>query len=419
MNGEAVKSETGTLQSTSVPDDGLGDLLRELVGGWRKARTELGLPTTASFADVAKRVNVDRGTAQRLTRLGRLLEVGPADLAQFPGARAWHRVLAGVQQELGARHPAAVGLGTACDRFAEYLAQSGGRSAAVRHLTAGNGNGHSGGPVAPSDPQAARARWVDAAAESMGYLVDVRWDVQFVRESLAVADGLPRQLDVAFLNVLHHCRGRPGAMPLAFTRYARTPAFPGTVPSDTAATLPRPFHLLRAGTTRPAPVVLTTGDANRQTLFVEPQWTSLADPLDLALLQGDPTPFPSPWGTGIECLEFACINRHPCRRLVLDRFVSREKAATFIPSVGAFRSHGTLSHDEPWFDRLPQEGTIRRVGTPADAMADEPFPGYAAILAEAVAHLGWSPDDLVVYRAVIENPIPLATYTIMFDRVQP
>ena len=50
-------------------------------------------------------------------------------------------------------------------------------------------------------------------------------------------------------------------------------------------------------------------------------------------------------------------------------------------------------------------------------MAAEPFPGYAAIIAEALAHLGWDAEDLIVFRAVIDNPIPLATYTVMFDRV--
>ncbi len=431
MDARSVSGASAEGSDTALLPD-LGELLRRLVREWRIARSKMGLPAASSFADIARRLNVDRGTAQRLNRIGKLVDVGPADLEQFPGVRAWHSVVVGAGQALGASDPAVVALGSACEGFAAYLAAAGGSlSAVVRHLKAdgSNGSGAGGGPPAgeravpaaggsdAAEAIPARAAWVQAAADVMGYCIDVRVDVQLVRESAVPADGSPRELGLAMLNVLHGCRGRPGAMPLAFTRHARPPAFAGK--PDEGPAVPRPFQLLRSGTSRPAPAVLTTGDGTRHTMFVEPQWATSPNPLDLALLQHDPEPIPSPWGTSIEWLEFAGVNRHPCRRLVLDRLVSREKDALVVPSLAAFRSHNNLSHDEPWFDRLPQHGSVRRLGTPAEAAGDDPFPGYSEILAEALGVLAWPSDELIVYRAVVDDPIPLASYTLLFDRRRP
>ena len=429
------------------PTEGLTTMLRRLVAVWRATRVKLGLPMAASFTDIARRLDVDRGTAQRLNRIGKLADAGPGDLEQFPGVRAWHRVLVGAKQALGEDDLSVVALGQACEQFAEYLAAAGGsRSAVVRHLKGDGGNGmvpEAGQPPRDGVPlagtvagtsgsaavdggtaEARAAAWVRAAANVVGYCADVRLDVQMVRELPAPADGSPRYLELAMVNVLHGCRGRPGAMPLAFTRQARPPTFAAadaTTPLPPAH--PHPFRLLRAGTSRPTPTVLTTGDEVRHTIFVEPQWATSPDALDLALLQADPAPVPSPWGVALERLEFACVNRHPCRRLVLDRLVGREKDAVAIPSLGAFRSHHNLSHDEPWFDRLPQDGVVRRVGTVAEAIAlpdaEQPFPDYAAVLSEAVAELNWPAEELILYRATVENPIPLATYTLMFDHRKP
>jgi hypothetical protein len=77
------------------------------------------------------------------------------------------------------------------------------------------------------------------------------------------------------------------------------------------------------------------------------------------------------------------------------------------------------AHEEPWFDRIPEEAPLVRYGSVNDAIAVEPFAGYGDVMREALEKMKWDVDDLVVFRAVIENPIPLATYTVMFDKNTP
>ena len=137
------------------------------------------------------------------------------------------------------------------------------------------------------------------------------------------------------------------------------------------------------------------------------------------MLHEERAAFPSPWGTPHEWLEFSTVNRHPTRRLILDRFVTRDIAGKCATALRVFRSHSQLAHDEPWYDRIPEETPVVRVGSPAEAMRAEPFAGYAAVVAEALDRTGWDADDLVVFRADVENPIPFAMYSVLFDRVKP
>ena len=224
LDGRASVDESPSAAGAAF--DGGTEMLRRLVAEWRAARVKLGLATSATFTDVARKLDVDRGTAQRLNRVSRLAEVGAADLGHFPGVRAWNRVLAGVERVLGAEHPNYQTLSLACDHYAAWL--GGSRSAAVRRFASAapvpNGSpshptptAEAAGPAAGRE--SARARWVDAAAEVVGYGVDVRLDLVMVRET--AGDGR-RDVDLSTVNVLKGCRGGPAAMPLAFTRVGYT-----------------------------------------------------------------------------------------------------------------------------------------------------------------------------------------------------
>jgi len=160
-------------------------------------------------------------------------------------------------------------------------------------------------------------------------------------------------------------------------------------------------------------VQVFTSDAKRQTAFVKPQWTSMTKPLDVSLMHqsAGAIPWVNNW------LEFQTQNIHPCRRLILERIVSREIDAKCTASLRVYRSNEMIPHEEPWFHRIPDDTPLQRINSWDEAGKSEPINGYAALMAESLERLGWDTDDMVFFRAVIENPIPLAHYTVMFDRI--
>ena len=389
------------------------DALARLTAEWKSTWNQLGFSNASTIVDVAKQLEIDRGTAQRLSRIAKWPESEAANIAQFPGVRAWQRVLAGTKSALGSEHLSYQNLSLACDQFSKWLGEMGGsRSSAMRQIVSGN----NAGDIRFSRPEStrsqkldARSSWVESVIESFGYSVDVRLALQIERESKTSS---PSRMDLALIHVLKGCRGNLGALPISFSRAGYTGDRTEVQSSQNGNA--RSFHILNSATSKPAPVLVTTADSQHQTIFVEPNWTSMQQPLDLAILHEERQAILSPTGSQ-KYFEAATVNRHPNRKLVIERFVSRQIDATCTATLRAFRTQMILTSLEPWFDRIPEETKVQRVGTIQDAQSAEVFPGYASTLSEAMSLLNWDFDDFIVYRAEILNPMPLATYTIKFE----
>jgi hypothetical protein len=378
--------------------------LNRLVAEWRLARSKMGLGSTATVMDVAAKLEVDRGTAQRLNRISKLEDFTSTAVEFFPGVRAWNQILAGVERVLGADHPNYQTLALACDHYSAWINSKGGsRSAALRQSLQDQQETTGVMPEIPS--QTARAQWVQASAEIFGYLIETRMHTYLLRQT---PDLSPPRMDLASLEVLKNCRGKPHALPLA---WSRSTFQTGPITDQTH----RNFFVLRSLTSKPAPATLSTGNEYRHTVFVEPQWASMTEPLNLAHLHEGRGAIELPWGTDEEWFEFSTINRHPCRRLIIERVVCSDVDKRCVAALRVFRTHTMKAHEEPWFDRIPEDAPIQRIGSIDDAIASEPFAGYGEVMREALDKMKWDVSDLVVFRAVIENPIPLATYTVMFD----
>jgi hypothetical protein len=384
------------------------ETLNRLVAEWRLVRSKLGLGSSATVVEVAAKLEVDRGTAQRLSRISKLENFTPTAVEFFPGVRAWNQILAGVERILGAQHPNYQTLSLACDHYTAWINSMGGsRSAAMRQSLQDQQAATGILPEIPSDT--ARGQWVQASAEIFGYLIETRMHSQLLRYT---PDLNPPRMDLASLEVLKNCRGKPHALPLAWSRSTFST---GPTTDETR----RSFFVLRSLTSKPAPATLSTGTEYRHTVFVEPQWASMTEPLNIAHLHEGRGALEVPWGTQEEWFEFSTINRHPCRKLVIERVVCSDIDSKCVAALRVFRTHTMKAHEEPWFDRIPEDAPIQRIGSVDDAIAAEPFAGYGEVMREALEKMKWDVGDLIVFRAVVENPIPLATYTVMFDRHTP
>jgi hypothetical protein len=387
-------------EPTSALTEGrLVSVLRRLHAEWQSAAGGLKLSASSSFSEVATRLSLDRGTAQRLVRISRIPEVEASDLSHFPGVRAWVRVVSAVEAALGESDPRSQTLALAAQHFSECLNDMGGsKSAALRDLK-----------THPDmrDASDARAQWVNAAADIIGYSVGTRLYRQMIRKS---PDGAP-SMDLATLDALHQCRGLPHASPFVLGGYSI---------DDKGKVFERPsqpsYFVLPKFTSNPMPAILSTGDDTRQTIYIEPQWIALDEPLNVAFLREKVAAFGASWAED-DWFELSLLNRHPTRRLILERVVLREYDEQFTATFRCYRGNIAFAPGGPWYDRLPEPAKLVRIGSPREAEKHPaPYPGYAELSRETFSRLDWSDDDLVLYRAVIDNPIPFAKYATVFTR---
>ena len=393
--------------SPAAPHDELAAVLDRLVSEWREARAALGLSHGAPWSQVARRLELDRGTAQRLVRMGRFAETGAEDLVHVPGPQGWQRVLAGVERALGAQHAVHRRLSAACERYGKCLAALGGsKAAALRAISPQPGHGH---PRATAATQRARKRWFEAAVEGMGYRIETRIGLMIVRPC---ADD-PERLDLATLHAFFGCTGSRGALPFALTRFATkdgvTPV-PGSAAPESHA-----FVTLQSGTSTPPPALLFTGDAERQTVFIEPTWSESPTPLDVSLLQVELSASPSPWANDPPLLILNALNRHPVRRYVKQTLLHPDVERGTVARLAAYRDLAVYGQTRHWFDRLPEPARLEPF-----RLAPEPelegLPRFADLIAELRAKLDWDLDGFLGHRAVLEHPIPLARYAIEYER---
>lgn len=379
--------------------------VHRLASEWREARSAAGIPIGAAWSKVAAALALDRGTAQRLVRLASLERFVPGDLDYVPGTAGWQKVLSGIERTLGAEHPALVRLSLACDRFEEALGHFGGsKAAAKRALDAGEGRAAS--PIAVQRAERKDA-WIEAAAGYIGSRVERRVDLVFARCSPET----PGAVDITMVIVSQGCRGEPWALPFTLARFASQD---GDTPLQSSGG-PR-FRVLDSVTSSPPPAILTTGDAERQTVFIEPSWTETHRSLDVGIMLTSEATMPLPWLDDPKQLVLTALMRQPAMTFHNECYLDPRLAArSSVASYSAYRDLSVLGSTRHWFDRLPETAEIRRLEAFAPRAADAPFDGYDDLVAEVRRRLDWDLDGFAGYAATVDRPIPFARYSMEFD----
>lgn len=385
----------------------LEESVRRLASEWREAKQALGLPLGASWSQIADHLDLDRGTGQRLVRMAGMDRFTPGDLDYIPGTAAWQKVLAGIEGHLGPDHPAYARLSLACDRFDEVLGRFGGSKAAAKRVLESPAQSGERAPVAWRRAQS-KKRWIDAAADYVGFRVAQRCEFVFARQSPQD----PEKVDIAMAIVFLWCRGEPWAIPFTLARYASQD---GANPL-TSESAPR-FALLTSTTSSPPPAVLSTGDGDRQTVFIEPSWTELHAPLDIGIMLRIEQTMPVPWLDDPKQLILTSLMRQPCdvfrNECYLDPVLDD---ATYVNTYSAYRDLSVLGHTRHWFDRLPETATIEHIdGFTHRTPAAGPFPHFNKFVDEVERRLGWGLDKFAGYGVTIQDPIPFARYSMEFE----
>lgn len=408
----------------------LQGVLRRLHKDWNEAALAIKLRANSSYSDIARKLSVDRGTAQRLLRLLRTSEVDTVDLQHFPGVRAWTSVLNGLEGLIGESHDKFQRLSLAVDQFGKSLRDSGGsKQAVIRDLRKGPGaevaaggggagvavevQGGVGGAGFTGDKSDARSRWVVAAADMVGYCIDYRLHMQFLRRN----PEHPSRVDLATMDGFKGCRGVSNAAPFVIGRFAigsSTQLEDLEKPAEGRA-----FQILDSLTTKPIPAVLSIGGTQRQTILIEFPWDAMTNPVDLAVLNNEPSAAgdneaetPEDW------VELSLVHRHPSRNLILDRVVPASFEKDFNVTFRAYRTNIDSAPGGPWYDRMDETATLERLGSVVEAIdkGPEPFAGYRAVAQETLKRLGWGMEELILYRVHVRDPMPFAKYAIIFEK---
>lgn len=373
--------------------------LARLLGEWEEVRSLAGLGAGTTGSKIQALLGVDRGTAQRLVRIGRLGQVTLDDLEAIPGTAAWAGVLVGVERALGETHPNARRFAHAIDQFASSIEAFGGsRAAAVRAVREAANT--------PRDDKAEEARrsLAESFASLLGFSIDARLSVVLYRPQ----PDHPEVMDEAMLMSLLGCRGVPGSHPLTLRRFRTRDG--SALATSSAEQDARRFFLLRAGTSSPPPEILTAGNEQSQVVMVEPNWSERVSSLSVTSLVVDRGSGGMPWDEPPPILEVETLNRYPTRRLALVYLVHETIARGASASFGPFGDRRVDGLGRPWFDRIPDQTELRRTDAPFDLHSLPEIPQSHAILSEMFERLGWDAGEFVAYLAVVDDPIPLARY---------
>ncbi len=333
-------------------------------------------------------------------------------LARGPGVAAIRQLVRGAQSSGLTSEPSS-GLPVAADQIEEALRQIGVSQARLLRTL--------GGPVYESEPsspvpgeeQERRRRLFEAAADSLGRVMDTRAIVLMVRPR----PGRESTLQVFGGHGVIGYRARPDAMPLVIGRSIDPPS----ADQDHSSISPTPAPALLSGErvllefcTEPLALVTSRRHSREVHAVVEPR--TPGESADVVLASNAPDDDHNAMlGGGVQEMRFNV--RVPARGAVFDVYLERTLAMRCVPTLDLLlwpRESGSPRANN-WYDALPG-GPLPRVLGPGIRHAATDLYARHAQLTEALFELsGWDPEAFVGYRCQTLYPHWAGCYAMNFD----
>lgn len=397
----------------------LVQVLELLRSEWRHTSSDLGLSDSSTYKDIARIIDIDRGTAHRLVRVSRLETIRPDSLLHFPGVAGWKRVLAGLEKT-GLSETQLARLRELIGRFEGSIRSIGrSKSAVMRALQGGRRQLPRKRQDEPYDPaeselqvgeertseeqfHEARRVMLAGMAETTGYSVTTRFICSLIRPS----PGNPNRYDLAVAEAFRGCRGQPRALPFVVGV--------GFAASEGSNELGSQFEVLHAATSKPAPSVVSITEGRICTMMVEPQWTTMHQLMNLAVLSVHAQATTPPEETGTHGM--VLVNRHPTETLIIDLGLPATDDVDSTVSLSAYRALARQDLEGAWFDRLPDHATQHVIGTLKDWHESEPFGGFPVFAQDVCNRLDWDLSGHRFRRFIIRYPINFANYRVRYEK---
>ncbi|MDP1660418.1 MAG: hypothetical protein Q8L55_00755 [Phycisphaerales bacterium] len=387
-----------------------------------RAVIDLLSPPDRGASALAKKLNLDRATCQRI--VATIAEPTPdaRTLVNFPGIEGLRLFIDAVAK----RPKAAQGdrqiiesAANAIDSLESLLDQLKVSQRGLRRLL----EDHSVQPVEAAqaenewlgqDDVAARATLFNAAAHVVGRWTDTLVGVSIIRPVV----GSPKLTQSVQLRAHLGHHAHQTSVPLELGSRAQVHDTDKTVYTtlDEEGRSGPWGALVVPYCSRPLPRVTSRRIGGMVTHVVEREESSPDAPFDVVIANRTGTPEPHPATLTPAVGEVSSIVRYPSRRMLHDVFLHRDIARTCIP---ALETHLWTPTDTRlmarWSTRIPGGPKLQLLGQGLRVASTPAWDRYLDLLRYGFEHAGWNPDEFVGYRCEIEFPLWRCSYHFLFD----
>jgi len=373
-------------------------------------------PEHRSAAGLARALDLDRTSCQRLVSAVRGPYPGPSVIEALPGARALRTIIQEIKTRGLAPPERIEGADAAVERFDQAIASlAGSRAKLLQRLQAGGeAEGGVSADAGAADEDFPRRR---ALFESAAMLTG-RWSEAWVASYLYHPDPEDRDrllTNRAFGLLGHHAT--PEAVPLVIHNFSST---------DTDAPAPGLYRAAEGGppsapsvlkefTTSPVPLVSTANPREFLVQSIDLEEENPDAAIDLMMSATGSVPHPRTRDNQIEEL-WALVN-FPVRRLLLDAWLPREESRACIPSLATHLWGPDFATDESrrWQTRFARSPVLQLLGSGLASVRASANPRHTELTSTLFASAGLNPDDYTGVRCAVDYPIWRAGYCVTFD----
>lgn len=388
------------------------------------------LPAEARNASgLARFLNVDRTTCQRLVYIATRPYGGLTQVDRMPGVRGLRQLIdaarakgrkSRVEKEPLDAFEAAV------DRFEAALRDLGGsQSALLRRISATPLGASLPTPTISHTAVDAQRKLFDAAAELTGRSSEV-WLAVYVYSPLEQPAKMPgSMISVARAHGLIGHVARPDAVPLTFHNFTSKRA--DDAASDENAI--QPFHslnddadgndaaanVLREFSTDPPPVVSSRQPGEYLVQAIDQDPATVGGQIDLMF--GTRSIMPHPGLTPPRIEEVWAMINFPARRIVFDVYMHRDLARTCIPSLDLhlWRPDFAANIGDRWQTRFANGPRLELLGPGAANAHTRAYERHADLTNFLFRKLALDPQRFIGYRCAADYPVWRAGYCMSFD----
>ena len=380
-----------------------------------------------SATGLARHLDVDRTTCQRLVYIASRPYTGLYILERLPGTRALRQLVDAarrVTDPSAALTIAAVAeFEAAVERLDQVIsATASSQSALLRRLAATSRPLPHTPHIHHDSHTAAPQQLHHAAAEITGRHSDL-WTAIYAY--FPVQDD-PNHLDVGRVHGLIGHHARPGAVPLTFHNFSsrddddttHTDNFRPLHTTDDDHTTPdpaTPSMVIPSFSSNPPPIVRAKQPGEYLVQSIDQSPHRGAKPVDLMLGTRNRMPHPALQPPRIEEV-WAMIN-FPARRLLFDVYLHRDLARTCIPAldIHLWRPDFAAHIGDRWQTRLDSPATLQILGQGLKNAHSPHYTRHAELTQHLFQHLDADPDRFVGYRCCVEYPLWRTGYCMSFD----
>ena len=389
--------------------------LDRLASEMHRAIARIGLEGEGSRA-LARAIDADVALSHRVLAGIRATGTAAERLKKWPGAEGVHAVAAKLSRSAG-KNALSGPLLLAVDAYARLIRTSGGtHSKLVRSVRNAEAGEPSAQAISAAEQAAARRPLTQAAAQTLGYDVQLCTFVTFVRP----IPGRPELLEGCSAWGLIDLKPHASAVCITSQNTQLRDNAGKLVQEVQWRPLGKPLDgrdgLLTEFSTQPSPVCATDDGDGYIRQMVDPESLRRGSPVDVVLARHWSPDNNPQYLKGAPVWSQIVRMRHPAQRLLFDVYLHRSLLGSTPPTIAAYFWHPALGDDprRQWHDRLP--GSPRIEILPSHQPPTSPAWHRQPALTDRLIELaGWPKQEFVGFRCDERFPLWSSAYYMTFE----